>query len=65
MTGKHSPDDVTVIFVAFEDALKTLGLIDRTDRLTNLVAKAIIVCAQTGELDRIRLRDCALKSLRD
>jgi hypothetical protein len=59
------PDDITVITAAFEDALKSLGLVDRTDPLTTLVAKAIIVCAQTGERDRIRLRDCALKSLRD
>lgn len=59
------PEDITVITAAFEDALKSLGLVDRTDPLTNLVAKAIIVCAQTGERNHIRLRDCALKSLRD
>ncbi len=57
------PEDITVITTAFEDALTTLGLIDRTDPLTELVAKKIIECAQTGERDPVRLRDCAIKSL--
>ena len=57
------PEDITVISVAFKDALKTLGLVDRTDPLTELVARAIIECARTGERDPIRLRDGALKSL--
>ncbi len=58
-----SPEDISVISFAFEDALKTLGLVDRTDPRTELIARAIIECAQTGERDPIRLRDGALKSL--
>ena len=57
------PEDISVITTAFEGALSTLGLVDRTDPLTELVAKRIIECAQTGERDPIRLRDCAIKSL--
>ena len=57
------PEDIRAITLAFEDTLSELGLVDRTDPITELVAKAIIACAQTGERDRIRLRDCALKSL--
>jgi hypothetical protein len=58
-----SPEDISVISVAFEDALKTLGLVDRTDPRTELIARAIIECTQMGERDPIRLRDGALKSL--
>jgi hypothetical protein len=59
------PEDITVLVAAFEDALSTLGLVNRADPLTELVAKKIIECAQTGERDPIRLRDYVLKSLRD
>ena len=41
------------------------GLVDRTDPLTEIVAKKVIECAQFGERDRARLRDGALKLLRD
>jgi hypothetical protein len=58
-----SSEDITIISVAFEDALKILGLVNRTDPLSELVARAIIECAQTGEHDPICLRDGALKSL--
>ncbi len=59
------PEDIKVITAAFEDALSALHLVNRADPLTELVAKKIIECAQTGERDPIRLRDCALKSLKD
>jgi hypothetical protein len=60
-----SPEDIKVIAVAFEDTLAALQLIDRLDPLTEMVAKKIIECAQTGERDPIRLRDCALRLLRE
>ncbi len=59
------PEDIKVITAAFEDTLSSLGLVDRTDPLTEIVAKKIIECAQTGQRDRVRLRDCALSLLRD
>jgi hypothetical protein len=59
------PEEISVITLAFEGALRTLQLADRADPLTELVAKKIIECAQTGERDPIRLRDCALESLSD
>lgn len=60
-----SPEDITAITAAFEGTLHALDLVDRTDPLTELVARKIIECAQTGERDPVRLRDCALKSLGD
>ena len=59
------PEDISVITTAFEGALSALQLVNRADPLTELVAKRIIECAQTGERDPIRLRDCALKLLKD
>jgi hypothetical protein len=59
------PEDIKVITVAFEDTLAALQLIDRLDPLTEMVAKKIIECAQTGERDPNRLRDCALRLLRE
>lgn len=60
-----SPEDVTTLTVAYEAALNMLELVDRTDPLTELVAKKIIECAQTDKRYPIHLRDCALKLLRD
>jgi len=60
-----SHEDIKVMTAAFEDTLAALQLIDRLDPLTEMVAKKIIECAQTGERDPIRLRDCALRLLRE
>jgi hypothetical protein len=57
------PEDIKVMTAAFEDALSSLGLVDRGDPRTEIVARKIIECAQTGERDPVRLRDSALKSL--
>jgi len=46
---------------AFEEALRELGLVDRTDPATHLVAKRIIELAQQGERDPIRLREGAVQ----
>jgi hypothetical protein len=60
---EFGPEDIKVITAAFEDALSSLGLVDRADPLTEIVAKKIIECAQTGERDPIRLRDYTIQSL--
>jgi hypothetical protein len=56
-------DQVAAVTAAYEDALISLNLVDRTDKLTEIIARKIIECAQAGEFDRTRLRDCALKAL--
>jgi hypothetical protein len=58
------PDEVEAISAAFEDACRTLGLAERIDPLRDLVARKIIDCAQTGERDPLRLRDCALAAIK-
>lgn len=57
------PEAVERISAAYECALKALGLVDRQDPLTELVARKIIDVAETGEADSDRLCDRALGEL--
>jgi hypothetical protein len=58
------PDLVETMSAAFEETCRALGLAERTDPLRDMVARKIIDCAQTGERDPVRLRDCALAAIR-
>ena len=58
------PEIIEIMSAAFEEACRTLALAQETDPLRERLARKIIECAQTGERDRARLRDCALKALR-
>jgi hypothetical protein len=51
-----APEDVTVLGNVFEDVLRTLGLVDRMDPLTVMVAKKMIELATAGirEPDRLK-----------
>ena len=53
-------EDVTALATAFEDALRALGLVDRTDPVVTMVAQRIIRMARQGERNPTRLRDCVL-----
>jgi hypothetical protein len=57
------PDEINVLAAAFEGALKTLRLTDRSDPATEMVAKKIIDLAQQGVRDPERLRQMAVKAL--
>jgi len=57
------PEEIACITIAYEDALRVLGLSDRTDPLTELVAKKIIEIAQTGERDPMQIRKRAIANL--
>jgi hypothetical protein len=54
------PEDIANLTTAFDAALTRLGLIDRRDPLTTVVAKAIIQLAKEGERDPKKLCDGAL-----
>jgi hypothetical protein len=58
------PEAIAAMAAAFEATLAELRLVDRSDAMTEMVAKRIIQFAQEGERDPIRLRELALKSLR-
>ena len=57
------PEDIANLTAAFEAALIRLGLGDRGDPLTTVVAKAIIQLAKNGERDPKKLCDGALQIL--
>jgi hypothetical protein len=57
------PDQISAMAAAFEDVCRDLKLAERDDPLRDLVAKAIIGCAEKGERDLIRLKECARQFL--
>jgi hypothetical protein len=56
-----SPEDVIAISSAFEDTLRALCLVDRTDPRVLMIAKRIIELAKHGERDPARLRNSVEK----
>ncbi len=52
------------LVAAYEDCLRTLKLGDRSDPITEIVAKKIIELAQTGIRDSARLGRLALQEIR-
>jgi hypothetical protein len=63
--GHFTPEEVTVLVGVFEDALRGLKLVDRSDPAMTLIAKRIIDIARQGERDPDTLRAAVLKSFRD
>jgi hypothetical protein len=61
--GAFTPEQVSLMTTAFEDVCRTLGLAERNDPLRDIVARAIIECAQRGDFDPVRLRECAQEAL--
>ena len=57
------PDEIERIKIAYEGALHALGLADRTDPITEIIAKKIIEVAQTGERDPLRIQARAIAEL--
>jgi len=57
------PEAITRMTTAYEDALCALGVADRQDPVTEIVAKKIIEIAQQGERDSVRLHQRALAEL--
>jgi hypothetical protein len=51
------------VAVAYEDALRMLGLKDRRDPVTKLLASKMIEVAQAGERDPTRIRSLAIAEL--
>jgi hypothetical protein len=61
--GVFTPEELTVLSNVFEDVLGTLGLVDRKDPMTELVAKKVIELATAGILEPNRLRAVTLGAL--
>ena len=57
------PDEIKRMTTAYEDTLRVLGFADRTDPITEIIAKTIVEIAQTGERDPLRMRPQAIADL--
>lgn len=49
------PEEIDRMTTAYEEALRVLGLTDRADPMTEILAKKIVEIAQTGERDPMRI----------
>jgi hypothetical protein len=56
------PTEVATLCTVFEDVLKTLGLIDRRDVLTTMIARKLVELAKTGVRDPVRLKQLTLRA---
>jgi hypothetical protein len=56
-------DDIDRMVAAYEHCLETLGLADRSDAVTELIARQIIEIAQTGERDPVVIGKQVLEAL--
>jgi len=54
--GAFEPEEVALLGKAFDEVLQTLGLVDREDPLTAMVAKSLVEYAKAGVLDPDRLK---------
>jgi hypothetical protein len=57
------PEEIAILVAAFEETLRTLGLKDRGDPLTEMIARKIISIAQTGIRDPDAIAKRAIKEL--
>lgn len=57
------PEQIEILVAAYELSLRELGLVDRSDPMTELVAKKIIEVAQTGLRDPTEISAQAIREL--
>jgi hypothetical protein len=61
--ASFDPAAITALRNAYEGVCAALQLADRTDPLTEVVAKKVIEHARRGERDPMRLREVVLKEV--
>ena len=54
--GTFEPEEVAMLGSVFEEVLQTLGLVDRQDLASEMVAKKLIELAKAGVRDPDRLK---------
>jgi hypothetical protein len=64
-SNAFNPEEVTILRDVFEDTLRALKLVDRSDPITALIAKKIIELARRGDRDPARLRQAAVQAFSD
>jgi hypothetical protein len=63
--GAFTPDEMVKLVAAFEDCLRSLRLVDRSDPVTLLVAHRVVELAKTSSRDPLLLSKAVLRSLRN
>lgn len=61
--GSFGPDAIEIMTAAYEAALVDLRMIDRSDPLTELIAKSIVSVTATGERNPETIKERALNAL--
>jgi hypothetical protein len=61
--GSFGPAEVKAMTAAYEAALLELGLVDRDDPITEIVATAIVSITSMGERDPATVKDRALNAI--
>ena len=61
--GSFGPDEIKVMTAAYEGALIDVGVANRDDPITDLIAKAIVNVTATGERDPVLVKDRAINAL--
>jgi len=61
--GTFGPDEIEVMKSAYEAALIDLGVTDRNDPITDLIAKAIVNVTASGERNPKEVMERALNAL--
>jgi hypothetical protein len=60
--GAFAPEELAVLGRVFEDVLQTLGLVDRQDPVTEMVAKKLVELGKAGVRDPDRLKALTLQA---
>ena len=61
--GSFGPEEIEVMKAAYEAALIDVGVSDRDDPITELIAKSIVNVVATGERDPKAVMERALNAL--
>ena len=61
--GSFGPAEITAMMAAYEAALLDLGLVDRDDPITEIVATAVVCVTSMGERDPTTIKDRALNAI--
>ena len=61
--GSFGPKEIEVMSAAYESALVDLGITNRDDLVTELIAKSIVNVVSTGERDPVLIMERAINAL--
>jgi hypothetical protein len=61
--GSFGPDEIEAMTAAYEGALIDLGLTNRDDPITELIAKSIVNVTATGVRDPVLIKERAINAL--